>query len=277
LKKELLQKLQNVELEILLEVSRVCRENDIEFFLDCGTLLGAARHQGFIPWDDDVDIGMTRESYERFLDIAPRALSDGYFLQTQKTDPEAAMSYAKVRKDNTLYLEHTVQASDMHAGIWIDIFPHDVVSAKRRDLKRMRRRWKIFSKLLTLRVVPRASSWASPIKKVARFVARFPLLPFPKSWFYEKLDSLRIDPEEFDDSALVCFHFPDIFIALDIANALPLSELKFEGRAFPVLNNWEEYLRQAYGDWRQLPPEKERRSHDAIKISFDLKEDEARD
>ena len=88
--------LQLVELEILLEVDRVCRENGIEYFLDGGTAVGAVRHGGFIPWDDDVDIGMTRENYEKFLEIAPEKLKNDYFLQTRKTDKKAPYMYAKV-------------------------------------------------------------------------------------------------------------------------------------------------------------------------------------
>ncbi len=84
-------------------------------------------HGGFIPWDDDVDIGMTRENYEKFLEIAPEKLKNDYFLQTRKTDKKAPYMYAKVRKNGTVFMEWNKRNLDMHHGIYIDIFPYDNV------------------------------------------------------------------------------------------------------------------------------------------------------
>lgn len=97
--------LQMVELRILLAIDRVCAENKIDYFLDSGTMLGAARHQGFIPWDDDVDIAMPRDSYARFLSIGQEALGPRLFVQTRRTDPKAPFSFAKVRMNDTEMVE----------------------------------------------------------------------------------------------------------------------------------------------------------------------------
>lgn len=97
-----LKRVQRIELEILEEVIRVCNENNINYFLEAGTLLGAMRHSGFIPWDDDIDIGMLRSDYDKFMEIAPNKLTNGFTLQHFSNDKKTKLS---IRKNNSITLE----------------------------------------------------------------------------------------------------------------------------------------------------------------------------
>lgn len=117
--------LQLTELEILTEFARICDMHGLRYYLVGGTLLGAVRHGGFIPWDDDIDVAMPREDYDRFAQLAPRELAEEYFYQCPDTDPNYYLSYAKIRKNGTEVYEERFKNSRFHKGVFVDIFPLD--------------------------------------------------------------------------------------------------------------------------------------------------------
>ena len=116
---------------ILDEITRICKKHDIPFFAIGGTAIGALYDQGILPWDDDIDIGMTRENYNRFIEIAPKELSNDYFLSWIGTDPHTPYYFAKVKKNNTLFVEELFKNVPMHQGIFVDIFPFDRIPDNR--------------------------------------------------------------------------------------------------------------------------------------------------
>ena len=120
-----LEKLHEVLYEILAEVVRVCTKHDIPYFVIGGTAIGALYDKAILPWDDDIDIGMKRDDYERFLQIAPRELGQDYFLSWLGTDPRTPYHFTKVKKNNTLFVEENYKSLPMHQGIFVDIFPFD--------------------------------------------------------------------------------------------------------------------------------------------------------
>lgn len=122
---EELEKLHTELYEILEEIARVCRKHHIPYFIIGGTAIGALYDQAILPWDDDVDIGMTRKDYNRFLEIAPKELDSSFFLSWIGTDPHSPYYFAKVKKNNTLFVEEMFKNVPMHPGIFVDIFPFD--------------------------------------------------------------------------------------------------------------------------------------------------------
>lgn len=122
-----LAQLQEVLYEILAEVKRICDKHRIAYFITGGTAIGAHFWEGIIPWDDDIDVGMTRPNYERFMKIAPTELGDRYFLQTPESDPHVPFFFAKVRKNGTEFSESQFQHIHMHQGVYVDIFPFDKI------------------------------------------------------------------------------------------------------------------------------------------------------
>ena len=132
--KEEQEKLKQIELNLLVCFKEICEKHKLDYFLTGGTLLGAVRHKGFIPWDDDIDVGMPREDYETFLRVASSCLPDGIFLQTRKTDPEVPFNFAKLRDSRTTFIETSIKDLDINHGVYIDIFPIDYFPASKFQL-----------------------------------------------------------------------------------------------------------------------------------------------
>ena len=120
-------------LDVLCEVDRICCKYNIKYYAEWGTLLGAVRHAGFIPWDDDMDIGMTWNNYQRFLKLAPEKMDDRFFIQTCQTDLNYHNIFAKVRLRNTHMIEKVTENIEICDGIFVDIFPY--ISIKESLLK----------------------------------------------------------------------------------------------------------------------------------------------
>ena len=124
---EELEKLQVTLYQILSEIKRVCDKHGIKYFITGGTAIGAYFWGKFLPWDDDVDVGMPRSDYERFAKIAQEEMGEDYFLQTPHTDPHVPFFFMKVRMNGTEFNENTFQHIKMHQGIYVDIFPFDKI------------------------------------------------------------------------------------------------------------------------------------------------------
>lgn len=124
---EQLKKLQKVEVEIVSEVIRICNKFNLDYFTVGGTTLGAIRHNGFIPWDDDIDIGLIRTDYDKFIKVAPNELRKEFVLQHYETEKATPTYHAKVMKKGTIFLEGYARNIDIEHGIFVDIMPFDKV------------------------------------------------------------------------------------------------------------------------------------------------------
>lgn len=263
---------QLIELEILIEVTRICRENNIEYFLDSGTALGAVRHKGFIPWDDDVDIGMTRASYDRFIDKAENQLGENYFLQTRQTDKNYPYSFAKVRKNGTAMIEWNTRNLKMHHGIWIDIFPYDFLPNDRikreKQIKKSIRLHRIF---LFKTMKERTSRPRKSIKwvclSIIRKILRFSLLVIPVSILEHLVNETFKEFNEIETDNITCHCYGGgcVFNRKDL---LPTGKIEFEGCVFPIANNPDAYLKNLYGDYIILPPVEERNGHSIYHLEY---------
>ena len=240
----LLRRQQMRMLDILVEVDRICKQHELRYWLSSGTLIGAIRHNGFIPWDDDLDIEMMRDDYVKLMEILPQELPEWLALQNDKTDPNYFYYYAKVRDRRSFLNEgNNYDRIWKERGIYIDIFPmekHPIWLHKltEKSVGHMYKIWRT------------SSDDAKAIKSVRRifnFNNRI-LFPFLRGLLRISHSTLHTPHSTITSGMGIPYHNPryaeDIF---------PLAEHEFEGIAFPVPHDYDHHLRCIYGDYMQLP------------------------
>lgn len=260
-----LKKLQRTELEILIAIDAFCDDHNIKYSLYAGTAIGAVRHHGFIPWDDDVDICMTRSNFDKFcaewLSISPNS----YYLETIQNDLNCGTCHAKVRKNNTILLSEGEIESEGHHGIWVDIFPLD--KAPKDDQKDV---LKVARKLIVFSRANVNMSNDSISKKVIRRLTR---IIYNGSRRHHEIMKCIKKLREVDSvlnnnyvwkslSASYAFKY-------DFPQYLPNETVHvvFEDHEFQIYSHYDEMLKILYGDYMKLPPSDQRVcKHHPVKI-----------
>lgn len=268
--------IQLIQLELLIEIDRICRKHHIVYRLIGGSLIGAVRHKGFIPWDPDADVSMSREDYNRFFEVCKEELdSKRFFLQEWRTDPNYRWNYGRLLRNETEFVRAGHEELHTKNGVFVDIICTDRVP----DSKILRP-IHCFSCFLI-----RKTLWSKVGKKLhPNFLLRkwYALLSFiPRnlvfkfrdwvvSWTEGTLTELgRNMAHTVSPKSESRWGYPSKVSIEDQKKALNgelpwdyfLTELEFEGYKFLVSKFYEEGLKQTFGDYMKLPPIEERRSH----------------
>lgn len=254
-----LRKLQLIQLDMLLEVDRICKKHKIKYCIIAGTLLGAVRHKGFIPWDDDIDIAMFRPEYERFCEICEKELdSDKYYLQTHRNTKGYRWGYGKIRRVGTEFVRSGQEHMDYPTGVFIDIFPLDNVPDN------IVLRW--FHNLIC--TIVRKFLWSKAGAKadsrmIMRLIYKIMAL-VPKNFIFLIYDLLVKISNRKETKMVRTLTFPtpknrQYGYYRKWYDELEL--LEFEGYYFPAPKDYDEYLRYKFGDYEKLPPVELRKGH----------------
>lgn len=267
--KEILHELQRVELEVLGAIATVCAKHEIIWWLDSGTALGARRHGGFIPWDDDIDIGMMREDYDRFCAIAPTELPEGFSFHNARTEERFAPLFSKVWKDGTKFFTQETLDAGCEQGIFVDVFPYDYIGLDGRSegMKKKLINAQRLSYLYHARhiVVPDRGVKGAIEKGACRFAHYVVRSLMSKRKIVEAFDSAC---KTFDTSACVISSAYAYGAPIPADVLLPTCLIEFEGKQLPCPGQVDRYLEIRYGDWRQLPPENQRKTHLPLVVEF---------
>lgn len=251
--------LQEKELELLKAFIDICEQLKLKYYLVCGSALGAAKYNGFIPWDDDIDVALPRDDYEKFLVEAPKYLTKNLFLQNYRTDPFFPHVFSKLRDSNTTFIENNMSHINMNHGVSIDVFPIDGYPKKKSEKLILRYK----KKFLSWQFYCALGDETQPFK--VRFRNKiFRIFGFHKRTFkpLARLDNL-ISKYNTCDSEIWCNH-GNWQGELEYAPKCQYGNgvmAKFEGIDVRIPENYDAYLTQKYGDWRAELPKKDQKSH----------------
>jgi len=242
--------------EILTAIDDICTRHNIDYWLTAGTLLGAVRHNGFIPWDDDCDIIMFRKDYDRFMEIAQKELPKNLLLQNKDLNPNYPKKMTKVHMKGTKLVEAKESMNEkFHQGIWVDVFILDY--------------YPDYAKYITraLQIVPKLHSKKKKSPKgslkylgYGALSGALYLLHGPLRYFFYWVSKFYQRNENLKLIGLQAEVFDDVFMTME--DLYPINRnIIFEGKFFPIQNQYRKWLEEKYGDYMTIPPVEERRIH----------------
>ena len=252
-------------MDILREYIRICDKYGLMYFVVGGSALGAVRHGGFIPWDDDIDVAMPRDDYMKFLGIAVEELRSPFFLQNYRTEPDFRLDYTKIRNSNTTFVEKTAQSLHINHGVYIDIFPIDGYPSAISEIKTLEFKKRLYRLylgkdygcdyswkgkiLLTLEKI----LWKNNVSKVSR-----------------KLEDLYLRYDYASCDRVICHG--GIWGKREICDKSQYGKgkmVKFEDVDVRIPEHDHEYLTQKYDNYMELPPvEKQVSHHDTLFVDL---------
>lgn len=246
-------KLKSLQIEILDAVDFFCRCHDIHYWLDSGTLIGAVRHKGYIPWDDDIDIGMLRQDYDRFV-LSFNNENDRYQVCSPETDRHWGFPWGKILDTRTVLYEPDEKG--LRTSVNIDLFVYDNAPDNNKQLRRMYDRRDRWMYLRDIRLYASVRQQHNPLKKLGILLANIPC----RGWIERRIvrNSQRF---AYCNTSRVGNFTCKVRMACSKSVFNDFTTVEFEGKQYPAPEDYDQWLRSLYGNYMQLPPEEKRVSH----------------
>lgn len=239
-------RIKRMELDIVLEIDRICKKHGIKYFLAGGSMLGAIRHGGFIPWDDDMDVGMLPEDYKKFVRVCPSELPEEYFYQTTDLEPQSLYIHDKIRVKNTVLSSRFANQFPMEKGVYVDIFVYYKTSDDPKKQQRHIRQIALMRRFMGIR-------WVNKRRKKVWYYRSIFLLPVFRRFSTKTFRHLYIKLLEKYEKKDTHFLIDGTGFNLEKVGAFPkewfdeVTEHNFEGYSLPVLKRYDDYLSHWYG------------------------------
>lgn len=256
-----LNELKKIQLQILDEVATFCEANNINYWLDSGTLIGAVRHKGFIPWDDDIDLAMLREDYDKFIKLF-NSHNERYKVYCYENNKKFYYSYAKILDTQTILYEPDERGSKI--SINIDLFVYDNAPS---DMKSAEKIYKKRDRYNTCEFAYKHHGKAKGgvLRRFSVSLLKIFVRMFPRSYFVKRLVKNAKKYSEKDTEFVGDFTGCMTHFICDKASLNEFIDAEFEGKKYKIPIGYDKILRLIYGDYTQLPPEEERVSHHKFK------------
>ena len=258
--------LQQKQLDILKAFIRVCDKHNLEYFLMYGTALGAIRHKGFIPWDDDIDVGMPRADYEKYIQLQSEYEDTPYFIQTFKSDPCYIYNYAKLRDSSTTFLENAFKNHRINQGVFIDVFPVDGMSREEGDREKIGKKNKFiwrqvyFSYLPALRRKIHKRTW---LKDILLNIVAGLFYVFDIAHYRNKRVERFVRQVPFEEAKMagIMFGFTWRINCMPADIFRETIKVPFEDIEVKVVKQYDRYLTLLYKDYMKFPPVEQQVGH----------------
>lgn len=255
-----LREVQELQLNVLKYIDCLCRKNNITYYLIKGSLLGAIRHGGFIPWDDDIDIAMMRDEYDRFLEICKKDLDDRYFLQNYHTDIDYAPTLSRICIKGTYAKVYPLEHLKFNKSTYIDIHPVDNVPDDDKLALRHEKQLIIIDKLINMKLYAVFDEGFIKYKRIIKRMRSLLLAAIPLEYLHSKREKVMKRYSNTTTKRVCCtacrYAYGKQIMAREIFGRPVL--VKFEDGEFFAPEQYEKYLTQTYGDYMKIPPEDER-------------------
>ena len=245
-----------IEIDLLIQLDHVCKKYGLQYYLMFGSLLGAIRHRGFIPWEDDLDVCMPRKDYETLLKVAPAAFKEPYFFQIPETDPGFFYTFAKIRNSNTTAFLELFQYQRFNMGLMIDVIPMDVCDERDAEAHFTEIQKKTRENTTYMRMTNPNLSPADQ-ERVRAYPGGDPLERYHE---IQKIASMH-EEENNTLSRRITAVLTTYSCSKMMLNAEDLEKTvlwPFEGYEFPIPTGYDNILKTIYGDYMQFPPKEER-------------------
>lgn len=253
------------QLYILESFADFCKKHDILYTLDYGTMLGSIRHEGFIPWDDDIDVAMLRSDYDKFLNLSKKEFNDNLFIQNYESDPGFIHAFARIRLNDSLALQEDWKHLDCHHGIFIDVFPYDTIPHEKKQ--RIQHQHLIYTiqeaKLYRVKMMTSKpyDTDKALIESPLSLLTLHQLNTYQTSIMTQYNNGFRNDE--------LVTHMTQGFTSYDdykrtVGEHSNVISSLFEHKQYPIPKAYDRILKDVYGNYLEFPPKKDQAPHHGV-------------